>query len=345
MATENTMNTNTQNKTKDDVMVSVQNLRVWFRLSKFGFGNAGYVKAVDDITFNLMKKESIAIVGESGCGKTSLMKAILGLNKPHEGKILFDGRDINEFTKADKKWYSSQVGYVQQDPFGAIAPFMTVRTILDEALVCNGIKDKEDREKRIRETMEEVRLIPVDDFINKYPHMLSGGQQQRVVIARAIILRQKMLVADEPVSMLDASVRVEVLKLLEDIQQKHDLSVIYITHDLSTVRFFSSRIFVMYAGRVIERARVNDLLDNASHPYTQALLLASSEPDANNAKVFKEIPEGEPPNLANPPSGCHYHERCPKKIAGLCDKEIPKDFEIEPDHFVKCWLYDGKHNA
>lgn len=334
--------TNAKPVVNDDVLVKVEDLRVWFRLKKFGFGPARYVKAVDGITFDLHNKESIAIVGESGCGKTSLMKSILGLYRPHDGNIYFKGEDINEFDSNRRQWYCSQVGYVQQDPFGAIAPFFTVRKILDEALLCNGIKDKTEREERIREALEEVRLVPVNDFIDKYPHMLSGGQQQRVVIARAIILRQQFLVADEPVSMLDASVRVEVLKLLEDLQEKHDLSVIYITHDLSTVRYFSSRIFVMYAGRVIEKAKVLDLLNNASHPYTQALLLATSEPDAKNATEFKEIPEGEPPNLANPPAGCHYHERCPKMIDGKCNTEEPPEFEIAEDHLVKCWLYEGK---
>lgn len=327
----------------DDVLVKVDNLRVWFKLKKFGFGHVNHVKAVDGVSFNLHNKESIAIVGESGCGKTSLMKTIIGLNIPTEGQILYQGQSVADFDKAQKKWYCSQVGYVQQDPFGAIAPFFTIRKVLDEALVCNGVKDKAEREQRIIDVMEEVRLTPYTDFIDKYPHMLSGGQQQRVVIARAIILRQKLLVADEPVSMLDASVRVEVLQLLEDIQEKHDLSVIYITHDLATVRYFSSRIFVMYAGRIIEKAPVNDLLDSAKHPYTQALLLATSEPDAQNAKVYKEIPEGEPPNLVHPPAGCHYHERCPHMIDGVCNVNEPPEFEVSKDHFVKCWLYDEQN--
>ena len=330
----------TSNSIENNTILSVQDLRVWFKLKKFGFGSAGHVKAVDGVSFDLGKNESIAIVGESGCGKTSLMKTILGLYEPTEGKIVFEGEDLTGFTKEQRRAYHSKVGYVQQDPFGAIAPFMTIRGILAEALICNGIKDKAEQERRIRASMEEVRLIPVDDFIDKYPHMLSGGQQQRVVIARAIILRQQLLVADEPVSMLDASVRVEVLKLLEKIQQTHDLSVIYITHDLSTVRYFSSRIFVMYAGRLVEKALVEDLLNDAKHPYTQALLLATSEPDAKNATVFKKIPPGEPPNLVNPPKGCHYHERCPKRIAGLCEEKEPPEFDLGNSHLVKCWLYD-----
>ncbi|MBN2852954.1 MAG: ABC transporter ATP-binding protein [Clostridia bacterium] len=323
----------------EDVVLSIQDLRVWFELKKFGFGHAGYVKAVDGVTFDLHKQEAIAIVGESGCGKTTLMKTILGLYVPVEGYIVYHNEDINEYDKSQQRWFHSQIGYVQQDPFGAIAPFMTLRKILEEPLVCNGIKDKEEIDRRIRKVMEEVSLTPADDFINKYPHMLSGGQQQRIVIARAMILQQKVIVADEPVSMLDASVRVEVLKLLEGLKETHGLSVIYITHDLSTVRYFSERIFVMYAGRMVEKAKVNDIIYNHKHPYTDALLLATSEPDAENAKIYKEIPEGEPPSLVHPPKGCRYHVRCPKMIDGLCNVENPPEFEVEPEHYVSCWLY------
>jgi len=323
----------------DDVVLSINNLKVYFELKKFGFGHAGYVKAVDDVSFDLHKQEAIAIVGESGCGKTSLMKTILGLYIPKEGNIIYNNEDINQYDRATTRWYHSQVGYVQQDPFGAIAPFMTLRKILEEPLIINGIKNSAERLARIKKVMEEVSLTPIDDFIDKYPHMLSGGQQQRIVIARAIILRQKLLVADEPVSMLDASVRVEVLKLLEGLKNNHGLSVIYITHDLSTVRYFSERIFVMYAGRLVEKAKVDDIIYNHKHPYTDALLLATSEPDAENAKIYKEIPAGEPPSLVHPPKGCRYHERCPKMIDGLCNVDNPPEFEVEPDHFVSCWLY------
>ncbi len=323
----------------EDVVISIQDLRVWFELKKFGFGHAGFVRAVDGVTFDLHKKEAIAIVGESGCGKTSLMKTILGLYTPREGKVIYKNEDINNYDKTQERWFHSQIGYVQQDPFGAIAPFMTLRKILAEPLICNGIKDKDDIERRIRKVMEEVSLTPIEDFIDKFPHMLSVGQQQRIVIARAMILQQEVMVADEPVSMLDASVRVEVLKLLEGLKETHGLSVIYITHDLSTVRYFSERIFVMYAGRLVEKAKVNDIIYNHKHPYTDALLLATSEPDAENAKVYKEIPDGEPPSLVHPPKGCRYHERCPKMIDGLCNQENPPEFEVEPEHFVSCWLY------
>jgi peptide/nickel transport system ATP-binding protein len=225
-------------------------------------------------------------------------------------------------------WYRSQVGYVQQDPFGALPPFMNVRRILEEPLIIGGIKSKEERAQRITKVMGEVKLFPVEDYLEKFPHMLSGGQQQRVVIARAMILEPKMIVADEPVSMLDASVRVEILKLLRGLQTTHNLSFIYITHDLSTVRYFSERVFVMYAGRIVEKSPMDVLLKNPMHPYTLALLAATSDPDANNAKTFKEIPPGEPPSLVKPPAGCRFHPRCARMIKGVCEIDA-----------VSCWLY------
>ena len=320
-------------------LLELDDLHVWFELKKFGFGHAGYVRAVDGVSFDMHNRETIAIVGESGCGKTSLMKTILGLYEPIKGKIEYQGKDLNEFTAEETRWYHSQVGYVQQDPFGALPPFMTVRRILEEPLICNGIKDEDERDRMIIKVLEEVKMSPVDDYLEKYPHMLSGGQQQRIVIARAMILGPKLIVADEPVSMLDASVRVEILKLLEKVQEDHQLAVIYITHDLSTVRYFSERIFVMYAGQIIERAPVQELIKNPKHPYTMALLTATSEPDAANARVMKEIPGGEPPSLVRPPKGCRYHPRCPKMIAGLCDQEEPPQFVISKDHETSCWLY------
>ncbi len=321
-----------------EVLLSIQDLHVWFELRRFGFGHAGYVKAVDGVTFDLHYGETIAIVGESGCGKTSLMKTILGINKPTKGNVVFEDKDISAFHAEDLRLYRSKIGYVQQDPFGALAPFMNIQRILEEPLIINGIRDAAERERRVRKVMEEVRLTPADDFLHKFPHMLSGGQQQRVVIARAIILEPKLVVADEPVSMLDASVRVEILKLLRGLQEKYRLAVIYITHDLSTVRYFSERVFVMYAGNVVEKAPVNSIVHSPKHPYTEALMDATSDPDADNALKYRELPAGEPPSLVNPPSGCRFHPRCPKKIDNLCEVEEPGDFHVD-GHFVACWLY------
>jgi len=323
----------------DGALLSIQDLRVWFELRRFGFGRAGYVHAVDGVSFDLANGEAVAVVGESGCGKSSLMKTILGINRITKGKILYSGESVGDMKSKALRNYRSQVGYIQQDPYGAMAPFMTVEKILNEPLLINTHKTLEERTERIKQALTEVKMTPVEDFMAKFPHQLSGGQQQRIVIARAMLLEPHLIVADEPVSMLDASVRVEILKLLRNLQDKHHLAVIYITHDLSTVRYFSRRIFVMYAGNLIEKAKTEDLLRNTAHPYSQALLTGTSEPDANNAKHYKDIPQGEPPNLIKPPAGCRFHPRCTKMIKGLCDKEIPPEFEIEPEHEVSCWLY------
>ena len=325
--------------TNDEVLLSVQDLRVWFELKRFGFSHVGDVHAVDGVSFDVHNGEAIAVVGESGCGKSSLMKTILSLYRPTQGKILFDGKNLGEMNSQELKQYRSRVGYIQQDPYGAMAPFMSIERILQEPMIINNIHGHEQQYNRIYRALEEVKVFPVEDFLTKYPHMLSGGQQQRIVIARSMILEPKFIVADEPVSMLDASVRVEILKLLRGLQEKRHLAVIYITHDLSTVRYFSRRIFVMYAGQLVEKAKVRDLLNNPCHPYTLALLAATSDPDGKNARIFKDIPQGEPPNLINPPSGCRFHPRCPKIIKGVCDKKVPPEFNPEPEHLVSCWLY------
>lgn len=320
-------------------LLSVQDLRVYFELRKWGFGHAGYVRAVDGVSFDLHEGEAIAIVGESGCGKSTLLKTILGLNRPTEGAVIFRGQDLTHLGVKEMRHYRAQVGYVQQDPFGALPPFMTIESILEEPLIIHGLDSKERRMERIHQVLDEVKLTPHRDVLPKFPHMLSGGQMQRVVIARAMIMEPKLIVADEPVSMLDASVRVEILSLLRGLQESHGIAVIYITHDLATVRYFSERIFVMYAGKIIEKAAVHPLLHNPLHPYTHALLEATSEPDAHNAKVFKDVPPGEPPSLIKPPSGCRFHPRCPHLIEGLCEVKDPPDFEPEPGHTTACWLY------
>jgi len=325
---------------KSKALLSVENLHVWFELKRFGFGHAGYVKAVDGVTFSVRSGEAIAVVGESGCGKSSLMKTILTLYKPTKGDIIFDGKNLSQLNVNGLHWYHSHVGYVQQDPYGALPPFMSVQKVLEEPLIVGSVRSKAERLQRIHRAMEEVKLTPPEDFLGKYPHMLSGGQQQRVVIARAMIMGPKFLVADEPVSMLDASVRVEILKLLRGLQETYNLSVIYITHDLSTVSYFSERIFVMYAGNLVEKAKVRQILDDPRHPYTMALLTGTSEPDARNAETYKELPPGEPPSLVNPPDGCRFHPRCSKAIQGLCNVKVPPDFEPIPDHLVSCWLYE-----
>ena len=322
-------------------LLSIEDLHVWYELKRWGFGHAGYVRAVDGVSFALRRGEAMACVGESGCGKSSLMKTILGLNRPTEGDVIFDGTRLTETKGGELRPYRAKIGYVQQDPFGALPPFMSVQQILEEPLIINNIKDKKERSRRIHKTLEEVKLTPVEEILPKFPHMLSGGQQQRVVIARAMVMEPKLLVADEPVSMLDASVRVEILRLLRRLQESHNLAVIYITHDLSTVRYFSEYIFVMYAGEIIEIAEMEDLLSDPRHPYTLALLEASADPDADNALSMREVPRGEPPSLVNPPEGCRFNPRCTQMIEGLCEVKQPPSFEVAPQHRVACWLFDS----
>jgi peptide/nickel transport system ATP-binding protein len=319
-------------------LLSVRNLRTWFELRHWGFLRVGFVHAVDDVSFELRRGESVAFVGESGCGKSSLARTLLGLYKPTGGEVIFEGRHLESFDKQERQRYRSQVGFVQQDPYGALPPFMDVRRILAEPLIVHGVSDRAEREQRIGEALEEVRLSPAEEFLPKFPHMLSGGQQQRVVIARALILRPAMVIADEPVSMLDASVRVEILNLLRNIQMARNLTLAFITHDLSTVRHFAERIFVMYAGKVVEKAEVNELLEHPQHPYTQSLLAAIADPDPENAAHERAVPTGEPPSLLHPPPGCRFHPRCPHAMEGLCDVEVPPEFEPRREHLSACWL-------
>lgn len=321
---------------ENNLLLSVKDLHTWYELRKFGFIRVGYVRALDGVTFDLRYGEALTIVGESGSGKTTLLKTILGLVPPTKGVLEFAGRRVDA---RNLLWLRRQVGYVQQDPYGALPPFMNVRRILLEPMIINNVGRPAEREARIREVLEEVRLVPVEDFLPKFPHMLSGGQQQRLVIARALVLRPKLIVADEPVSMLDASVRVEILDLMRRVQRAHNLGVIYITHDLSTVRYFSERVFIMYAAKVVEKADVREIVHNPLHPYTQALLNAIPDPDYENALKFKDVPPGEPPSLVSPPPGCRFHPRCTRMIEGLCDHEVPPEFEPAPNHFVACWLY------
>ena len=325
-------------RTEGEALLHARQLHTWFELRRWGIVRIGYVRAVDGVEFSLARGESVAFVGESGCGKSSLIRTLLGLHKPTEGDVIFEGRKLSERSRQERHEYRAKVGYVQQDPYGALPPFMSVRQILAEPLIVHGVRDRAERERRIRAALEEVRLSPPEEFLHKFPHMLSGGQQQRVVIARALILKPEMIVADEPVSMLDASVRIEILNLLRNIQRSHNLALVFITHDLSTVRYFAKRIFVMYAGKFVEEAPVDELIDHPQHPYTQALLTALPDPDPENAHRDTEVPGGEPPSLLNPPSGCRFHPRCPHAMQGLCDVEEPPLFEPRPQHHSACWL-------
>jgi len=320
-------------------ILEVEGLRKYFEVRRGLFGRRGYIRAVDGVSLTLSKGEAISIVGESGCGKTTLGKTILRLYEPTNGRIVFNGKDITHLSWKELKWYRRETGLVQQDPFGALPSFMTVKKILEEPLIIHGVKDRRERDERVYKALEQVKLTPVEDFIGKYPHMLSGGQQQRLVIARSIILEPKLIVADEPVSMLDASVRIEILKLLQNLQKDYELGIMYITHDLSTTRYFSEKILIMYAGHIVENAETKKILANPMHPYTKALLNVIPDPDPSNRFVIKKVPAGEPPNLLNPPTGCRFHPRCENMIKGVCDIKEPPMIEVDVNHHVKCWLY------
>lgn len=320
-------------------LLNIEGLRKYFEVRRGFFGKREYIRAVDGVSLTLNKGEAISIVGESGCGKTTLGKTILRLYEPTDGRIVFDSKDVTHLSWKELKWYRRETGLVQQDPFGALPSFMTVKKILEEPLIIHGVKDRRERDERVYKALEQVRLTPVEDFIGKYPHMLSGGQQQRLVIARAIILEPKLIIADEPVSMLDASVRIEILKLLQKLQKDYELGIIYITHDLSTTRYFSEEICIMYAGHMVESAETKGILANPMHPYTKALLNVIPDPDPSNRFTIKKVPAGEPPNLLNPPMGCRFNPRCENMMKGICDVKEPPVIEIDGNHYVKCWLY------
>ncbi len=298
-----------------------------------------YVRAVDGIDFDVYNKRSLALVGESGCGKTTVGKLIMKLLDVTDGKLWVKGRDITKLTDhRELKAYRRTAQMIYQDPFSSLDPRFKVFDILEEPLLIHGIGDTiDERRAMIEEALEEVRLTPPEEFIDRYPHMLSGGQRQRVAIARCLILHPTFIVADEPVSMLDVSVRAELLNLMKDLMDEEDLTYLYITHDISTTRFFTEDIGVMYLGDLVEKGPVGEVLDNPLHPYTQALLTAVPEPEPDRLDRIKEIPiKGEIPSGTNVPKGCRFHPRCPyaKKI---CRKKQPREKTVDHKlHRAKC---------
>ena len=325
-----------ESMSQEDILV-VKDLRVWHPVRKL-LSIIGYVRAVDGVSFNIPRGKIVAIVGESGCGKTTLARAIMGLIPATSGNIIFEGRDLTKLPRTViRKWYTGQVGLVQQDPYGAMPPFMTVKGILEEPMRIHGVP-KEDRSKRVHEMLTEVGLTPPEDFVFKYPHMLSGGQLQRVAIARALILKPKLVIADEPVSMLDASVRIEILTMFKELKEKYNLTVIYITHDFATAKHFSDEIMIMYAGQIVEIGDARGIIRKPKHPYTEALISVLPDPDPQNRFTIKKTLPGEPPSLINPPPGCRLWPRCPY-VMDKCKREEPSLIETPDGRKVKCWLY------
>ena len=316
-------------------LLEVRNLKVWFPIRRF-LREALFVRAVDDVSFDLRRGETLAIVGESGSGKTTLGKTCLKLIEPTSGSIIYDGRDITSISNKDLGWYRREAQIIYQDPFSSLNPFFTVYKTLEEPLIVNKVEG--DRSELIYKALEDVKLIPVEEFIGKYPHMLSGGQRQRVAIARALILKPRFVVADEPVSMLDVSVRIEILYLLKELQDRYGISFLYITHDIATVKYFSDRIGIMYAGRFVESGYIRTVVSDPLHPYTKALIDAIPDPDPKNRFTERKVIPGEPPSPVNMPPGCRFHPRCPYAMP-ICREKEPILYEVEKNRYVACWLY------
>jgi len=326
----------TPQEEREELLV-VKDLRVWHPVRKL-FTTVGYIRAVDGVSFSVPRGKIVAIVGESGCGKTTLARAIMSLIPVTSGSIIFEGKDITKLPRTVvRRWYTRQVGLVQQDPYAAMPPFMNIKTILEEPMKIHKVP-KEERVKRIINMLTEVGLTPPEDFLYKYPHMLSGGQLQRVAIARALILYPKLVLADEPVSMLDASVRIEILSMFKELQEKYKTSVLYITHDFATAKYFSSEIMVMYAGQIVEIGDTRDVIRAPKHPYTEALINVLPDPDPQNRFTLKKTLPGEPPNLMRPPPGCRLSPRCPY-VMERCKTQEPPLLELPGNRKVKCWLY------
>ncbi|TRO52171.1 ABC transporter ATP-binding protein [Candidatus Bathyarchaeota archaeon] len=302
------------------------------------------VKAVDSIDLTIKEGEIFGLVGESGCGKTTTGRVILRLIDPTGGHIWYKGVDLAELSTKEVKEYRKDIQIIFQDPFESLNPKMTIYELVAEPLEIHGIGDSdEERQKIVSDALIDVQLIPPEDFLFRYPHELSGGQRQRVAIARALILKPKFVVADEPVSMLDVSIRTEVLNLMLDLKDKLGLTIFFITHDLAIARYMSDDIGVMYLGKIIEYGGTHEVLDDPDHPYTQALMAAVPVPDAEKKRGDLPI-RGETPQPINIPKGCRFHPRCPYAFE-RCREEEPTLHNVEPGHFAACFLYEDFHTG
>ena len=321
-------------------LVAVEALRVHFPVRRGVFQRA-LVKAVDGVSLSLERGETVAVVGESGSGKTTLGRATLGLVRPTLGSVSFDGRPIAGLSREEQKRFRRRAQVVFQDPYASMSPFMTVREIVEEPLVVHGIgRTKAERAEMVHRALTQVNLTPPEEIAAKYPHNLSGGQRQRVSIARALVLGPEYIVADEPVSMIDASSRTEILALMRGLQSEQGIAFLYITHDIASALHFADRIAVMYLGVLVEVGPAADVIKRPLHPYTKALLTTVPQPDPENRKRLRPVIPGEPPSPADAPPGCPFAGRCPEAIKGKCDAVRPAPFAVEPGREVACHLFE-----
>ncbi|PUB08492.1 ABC transporter ATP-binding protein [Paenisporosarcina sp. OV554] len=317
-------------------LLKVEGLKKYFPIRKGLLSRvSGHVKAVDDVSFYVNKGETLGIVGESGCGKSTTGRMLMRLLEPSEGKVFFDGKELTSISSDDMRKARREIQMVFQDPYASLNPRHTIEKILEEPLIVHGIGNPKERKKKVRDFLEIVGLSSY--HAKRYPHQFSGGQRQRIGIARALMTNPKLIIADEPVSALDVSIQAQVLNLMQDLQKELNLTYIFIAHDLGVVRHISDRVGVMYLGKMVEVAVSEKLYDKPLHPYTQALLSAVPVPDPNFVRDQILI-KGDIPSPSNPPSGCTFHTRCPFKM-DVCTKIVPKLVEVEPGHSVACHLY------
>ena len=317
-------------------LLQVQGIKKYFLLRRTGFfERACTVKAVDDVDMTINEGETVGLVGESGCGKTTLGRIILRLIDPTEGRILFEGRDLLTCSKNELRSLRRFIQVIFQDPFSSLNPRMTVGRIIERNLIAQGVRGSKECTAYVNTLMELVGLRP--EFVERYPHEMSGGQRQRIAIARAIATQPKLIVADEPTSALDVSVQAQILNLLADIQKKQNIAFLLISHNIHVVKHLSKRVGVMYLGKIVELAEKESLFGQPLHPYTQVLLLSVLEPDPQ-IKLSDSPLLGEVPSAMNPPSGCHFHPRCTSSRKE-CSEEVPILREVVKGHYVACHLY------